>query len=104
MSKYTLTIEGDFEKGECDKCSLSKKYACVGEDSFFDTYLGCIFQEIEDCPLEEVKQGEWIKIEVDMCYFYICSNCGCDIPENRFHNDWFSNFCPNCGTPMKGGK
>ena len=82
MNKYTLTIEGDFEKGECRKCPISKKYACVGEDSFFDTYLGCTFKEIEDCPLEKVRICHVCgsKVEYDIVTKYdFCQNCGTDV-------------------------
>ena len=103
---YILRISGDFEKGGCEKCPLSKKYACVGEDSFFDTYLGCIFQEIEGCPLEEVKQGEWIFSEWGYPDRTLtCNKCGYKyegIDYTAKANHTLHNFCPNCGADMRG--
>ena len=104
MSKYTLTIEGDFEKGECYGCPLSYTTSDIHYDETEFCVLGANYN---DCPLEEVKQGEWIKTIDDV----VCSLCGesanLDADEYfirdkvRFHK---SDFCPNCGTPMKGGK
>ena len=62
MSKYTITIEGDFEKGECWRCPLyrhsPKKHA-----------LSC-FKHSADCPLEELTT---------------CANC--DMAEYTFKRD-----------------
>lgn len=57
MSKYTLTIEGNFEKGDCYSCPL----ALIAYDLFRDDDPHCMADcESENCPLEEVKQGEWM--------------------------------------------
>lgn len=59
--------------------------------------------EIEEAPTADVREvvhAKWIRKEDDICYWYECSNCGCDIPQNRYHNDWFSNWCPDCGAAM----
>jgi hypothetical protein len=45
---YILRISGDFKKGVCDRCPIS----CEEEDDLRGWS--------ETCPLEEVKQGEWM--------------------------------------------
>lgn len=57
MSKYTLTIEGDFEKGDCWECPISYDTT----DIYGDYTMRCPVVDCDDCPLEEVKQGEWIE-------------------------------------------
>jgi hypothetical protein len=108
MSKYTLTIEGDFEKGDCDKCPL----AVTGD--FYKTLEGgrananweCMFEEIDDCPLEEVKQGEWIFSEWGYPDRTLtCNKCGYKyegIDYTAKANHTLHNFCPNCGADMRG--
>ena len=51
MSKYTITIEGDFKKGECEKCPL-----CQLEDRLSDKWRWhCVLDSFsENCPFEEV--------------------------------------------------
>ena len=108
MAKYTITIEGDFEKGDCRKCP-------IGVASDIQKGKGVIYSCMyalgggskEFCPLEEVKQGEWVKTLDDV----ICSNCG--VSANLDADEYFirdkvrfdeSNLCPNCGADMRGGK
>lgn len=47
MSKYTITIEGDFEKYDCNKCPLG----ILSVSGFV-----CVMDGGISCPLEEVKQ------------------------------------------------
>lgn len=55
MSKYTLTIEGDFEKGDCYSCPLShESYDIDGE-----RVPACApFERSATCPLEVVAENE----------------------------------------------
>lgn len=49
--KYRLTIEGDFEKGECKECP----YGNINYDIYRDFDVHCLLVGDEnDCPLEEV--------------------------------------------------
>lgn len=57
-------------------------------------------QDASTVEAKEVVNAKWIKKNDDICYWYECSNCGCYIPQNRYHNDWFSNWCPDCGAAM----
>ena len=97
MSKYTITIEGDFEKGECEKCPL------LAVNNYYPDVVYCPinFGEVP-CPLEEVKQGEWM--EREFCTseepdYATCSHCN-----ERVVIGFDDNFCPNCGADMRGGK
>lgn len=48
--------------------------------------------------LTERKRGEWIHYDDgDFDYDYKCSLCGYAVWDN-------SDYCPNCGTDMRGGK
>ena len=64
MSKYTITIEGDFEKGECWKCpwgdnsSLDAVMLCVA-------MFGCPLEEVPDTNVGEIRQGEWMVINAE---------------------------------------
>lgn len=105
--KYRLEFEGDFEKGECEKCPLSYR-ACAGCESD-GSELYCVLYGMGNCPLEEVKPSEadnkqsdweWISFSEMMC-----RNCGTLVFRDFRSEDWaFPDACPNCGTPMKGGK
>ena len=90
MSKYTLTIEGDFEKGECEKCPLLSIHS-------YNPDLDCCVIEVrqEDCPLEEVKQGEWKHNSLYDCLE--CSVCSYELTG-------YEKFCPGCGADMRGDK
>ena len=90
MSKYTLTIDGDFEKGECEKCPL------LAVNNYYPDVVYCSinFGEVP-CPLEEVKQGEWKYNAFYDCWD--CSICGHSMGDQE-------NFCSNCGADMRGVK
>lgn len=92
MSKYIITIEGDFEKGECEKCPLVKKE--YGVDVI--AYVCCFRTKEGLCPLEEVKRGEWINLEGQFDVVQ-CSEC------HKVHERVYR-FCPNCGADMRGDK
>ena len=98
MSKYTITIEGDFEKGECGLCPLVyMDVSRIDEEGFIEWVEACpLVIEGEDCPLEEVKQGEWEEVEHGT--FFKCSVCG------RTEDFRLTNFCPRCGADMRGDK
>lgn len=104
MSKYILKIDASFEKGDCYKCPLSYR-ACAGCESD-GSELYCVLYGMGNCPLEEVEQGEWVGTVLPRC-----SNCGSGISLDGDEYYWrdkirfnYSDFCPNCGAEMKGGK
>ena len=48
----------------------------------------------------EVRHGRWVRKEDDSCYWYECSECGEKLAKTQWGNDYFSAYCPNCGTLM----
>ncbi len=106
MSKYTLTIEGDFEKGDCWECPLAANtYVIDG-----NYYPQCPLEKDEvTCPLEEVVvaenattegKREWISFAERMCPV-----CGAILFRDFKSVNWeFPNTCPKCGHEEKGGK
>ena len=48
----------------------------------------------------EQAQGFWKKEVEDGMYWYACSECGHVVPKDRYRQDWFSDYCPNCGARM----
>ena len=49
-----------------------------------------------------VVHGRWEKKTADWVYYYACSECGEPVPSGQWGNDFFSNYCPNCGAKMDG--
>ena len=103
MSKYTLTIEGEFKRGECRKCPIGVASDVLkGKGIIYSCMYALGGGSKEYCPLEEVdvtdinagnkvKRGEWFDKGSLSCR---CSNCGCK-------NTKESRFCPNCGADMR---
>ncbi len=46
--------------------------------------------------------GKWVRVEDDCTYWFACSECGADIPKNKWGNDYYSAYCPDCGAYMDG--
>lgn len=63
---------------------------------------------VEFVPIFRVKQwfehsekhGQWIRKESKRSYWFECSECGYPPPLDKFKREWFSGYCPNCGTQM----
>ena len=47
--------------------------------------------------LEDRPQGEWIKMSDRYGIYFACNKCGYDREKS------ITNFCPVCGTRLKGG-
>jgi NAD-dependent SIR2 family protein deacetylase len=105
MSKYTITIEGDFEKGECEKCPLS----LMEYDLFHDDEWHCMTGgESSNCPLEEVVVAKNATVEGEWTHTgyggeWECSNCKSQMALSDDTNG-HPRYCPECGAKMKGGK
>ena len=52
----------------------------------------------------EVRHGEWVRVDCEdrFCYWYECSVCGQEPPQNNYGHDYHSAYCPNCGAKMDG--
>ena len=107
MSKYTITIEGDFKKGECYYCPIArsaKRTVLMSMDCpLRDKNNNCPLEEVDVTDINvgnKVKQGEWMYInplQIDDGGAYICSNC--KTGNWNYSKDF--NFCPNCGADMR---
>lgn len=54
--------------------------------------------DVDRKVFELPKQGEWVRKEDELTYWYVCSECG-----YRPHSEnypYLSDFCPNCGAKM----
>ena len=52
---------------------------------------------------DAAKHGEWMHGWYTSGHYYErCSECGTEIEETFFGNDYNVNFCPNCGARMDG--
>ena len=54
----------------------------------------------EKADVMKARHGRWIRKEDDSCYWYECSECGEKLAKTQWGNDYFSAYCPNCGTLM----
>ena len=77
-------------------------------ESYLDT-LAEGFTEADDVILSmptvdavEVVHGRWVKKTADYVYYYACSECGEPVLKSQWGNDFFSDYCPNCGAKMDG--
>lgn len=54
---------------------------------------------LENCPLEEVKHGEWKVVKSSISPYMndvVCSECGF-----KMGSSFGFNFCPHCGADMR---
>lgn len=61
---------------------------------------------IKGFPPSEIEraQGFWKKEIEDGMYWYVCSECGSEVPKTRYKSDLFSAFCPHCGAVMNSSE
>ena len=75
----------------------------VGADWLSDYMILALSVAIEALKQPERKTGEWIDCETSP--HYKCNQCGERAPmywggEISGYAEWWSDFCPNCGTRM----
>lgn len=91
----------DLEERYCKPCESDKKdyYHAKCMVCWVDALIG----EIDRAPAADVApvmHGEWEYIGTDkMGNVFRCSNCA-----NRIGLDKETDYCPNCGAKMDGGK
>ena len=85
----------------CKLCELLNKEH-IGYDCVF-CWITDIVEDIDGAPAADVApvmHGEWEYIGTDkMGNVFRCSNCA-----NRIGLDKETDYCPNCGAKMDGGK
>lgn len=53
---------------------------------------------------EPVRHGRWKEVEKDLYFYYIgCSSCKGRVPKDEYGNNYYSEYCPNCGAKMDLG-
>ena len=83
----------DANEYPCNKCGKDYCYKnCKDFDEWFNNTVDAV----------EVVHGRWVRKTTDFVYFYACSECGEPVLRSQWGNDFFSNYCPNCGAKMDG--
>lgn len=49
---------------------------------------------------EPVIHAHWKKEIENGVYWYVCSECGNEVPKTRYKTDLYSAYCPYCGAHM----
>lgn len=104
MSKHGRLIDADaLEKYLSDaeiEATRQRKYV-------FASALNTICGNVRNFPTiePEREKGRWVDVTDGICVWKVCDQCG----EKPLWNEWktdrnLSNFCPNCGADMRGGK
>jgi len=87
-----------------DDCAKTSEYTRLG----FETAMNVV-RELPPVTPERPK-GEWKHIGGNSFIDdYRCTNCNCKPPQKPYDSiktwGWdFTDFCPNCGADMRGGK
>lgn len=50
------------------------------------------------------RVGEWQRFDDEHGYWIGCSNCKEYIPKDKYGNDMYTDYCPNCGARMENKK
>ena len=83
-----------------------RKIESIGlEHTFTYNNVGLFINQLNDQPtadVVEVRHGEWVKNQANLCWWLECSVCGEIPPKNRYNFYWQSEYCPNCGAKMDG--
>jgi hypothetical protein len=89
-----------FIEEHCKDCPYRLEDSCTDDDPICSTII-----DLKDFPTVdavEVVHGRWVRKTTDFVYFYACSECGEPVLRSQWGNDFFSNYCPNCGAKMDG--
>lgn len=87
----------DAEEVYCEDCEYKDKCEEINDENalFCDVYYMPTIN-----PADLIPKGRWKREAESGYYWYVCSECGHDIPKTKYKHDWFANFCPNCGARM----
>ena len=81
---------------DCKGCNL-KRLETMLENGKFDCLMNenrCINSSSDVAP---VRHGRWLCVDTDTEQFFLCNRC-------KKKEYWESNYCPNCGAKMSGGR
>ena len=68
------------------------------EEGLEEGYIGPLKHLLNEQPTIEPKQGKWTVKNGELAFWDVCSVCG----KMVMHKAPFYNFCPNCGSRMRG--
>lgn len=80
------------------------------ENECFNSGVKCAIRDIKRLPtadVAEVKHGEWVtKVWKTECDWGDLKHRSitCSVCKGEIYNGSITNFCPNCGAKMDGGK
>lgn len=94
-------IDADAYLFRCETCRSNSSGGCDTWCEHGESYRPNMAKIPTIDPEELRPKGEWVKAENDVCYWYVCSECG-GRPAHQFRYDFFSPYCPHCGAKMEG--
>ena len=86
-----------------DKKELIQRIKQEPTDGMLTEEILTAIDEIEIADVAKFRHGKWERKENTKVYWYACSSCGEDVPKNEYGDDYFSDYCPNCGAKMDLG-
>jgi len=105
----------DNNVGECGDC-ISRRQAVSRISDLLVLELKCerlptwneVYNALSDLPPVQPKQrtGRWEKVTAEnrdgsISWWWACSECEKPCAKNGFGEDYFSDYCPNCGLRME---
>ena len=100
MANEVRLIDANFTK------AVIQNYIANNEvTEAFVKIAGHICGMLDNCETVDavpVVHGRWVKKTTDYVYYYACSECGEPVLKSQWGNDFFSDYCPNCGAKMDG--
>ena len=105
MKEQIEEMRDDISKAEKECRNQCKDQKCIECHLFFagvDCYNQYIAEALYNAGYRKQKEGEWINPDIWLKTMY-CSICGAIAPVDCEKEEFYkSNFCPNCGSKMKG--
>ena len=92
-SFYQEAYQTGYEEGKNEKPTINCK-DCDGYEAGYSAGL----KDAERPQGEWARHDEWRSGEYIGGFYHV--NCPC---EDGYYSKWETNFCPNCGLPMKKG-
>ena len=105
MDDYAVNLADAYAKDAYQKGleDGKRKKRLSSTEAFKGHCVHCFQEGYEQGKKDAVKHGHWVLNKMSELLYYKCSECGYNV--NFFWNDCGnSNYCPNCGAKMDGGK
>lgn len=99
LKKYKETEKMTAIIADCGIC-IYHGDVCEKEEEVSDELALCIARKLYEQGYRKQSEGEWLYSEIYCTY--ICSECEECAPVDDFRDPRLTDFCPNCGSKMKG--